>query len=468
LSYSSGTGRKNRGLGLAESNLGGYGTRLEGRYQEQDSRKIFAGIYGDKQFLGTQQSLFASVFERSDGTVYNVEYELPFRSLLQRDSWSFSVTSGDTVGRLFKNGEEYYIFRQQNDRFSALYTFAGPSKGAPFGDENEEYSGIYKGQKLLSRRYSVGYAYSSDEFSQADRQDYDDLDLDPATVSNDPADLPIPRRFSGPVVQYQTIQPNYISMNYIDRFDRVEDYNLGDELLVNVQLAPKSLGSMNDAVLGSANRSRGWRFTDSSFVRGEVGGSSRYEDGEILNTLLRTEVKFYDVLGDWFVGERFFGRHTFATNFYIDFGEDLDRDRQLTVGSDTSLRGYAANTFEGDKRLVLNVEERAHLADDILQLVSLGTAFFVDVGGATRDTLGSIVTDDLYGDVGFGFRIGFPRASGSGVVRMDVAFPLRDGPDGSGAFEPRFIFAAGQLFGANLRSEVVGAENASVNVGFDR
>jgi hemolysin activation/secretion protein len=138
------------------------------------------------------------------------------------------------------------------------------------------------------------------------------------------------------------------------------------------------------------------------------------------------------------------------------------------LGSDNYLRGYEMNTFEGDKRMALNFEERAHIADDIFQLVSLGTAVFVDVGGATRDALSAIVTDDLYGDVGFGLRFCFPRASGGGIVRMDVAFPLRDGPDGSNAWDPRIVFAAGQLFGARLRSEIVGAENASSGIGFDR
>jgi hypothetical protein len=54
------------------------------------------------------------------------------------------------------------------------------------------------------------------------------------------------------------------------------------------------------------------------------------------------------------------------------------------------------------------------------------------------------------------------------VVRIDVAVPLRDGPDGSKAGEPRIIFAAGQLFNARLRSEIIGAENAAANIGFDR
>jgi outer membrane protein assembly factor BamA len=466
LSYSSGTGGRNRGVGLTDSNLLGSAARIDTRYEEEYTRQSYGVLYTDPQFLGTRRNFLVGASDRSDGKTYQLGGGLPFRSLMQQDAWRMDTAGANTIGRLFKNGTEDYIFRQHLDDFSALYTFAGPTKA--FAEESQNYTGIYRGQKLLSQRFSVGYRYEAASFYQADAQDYKDLDLNPAEVSNDPSRLPSLRRFSGPVFQYQNIQPNFMTLTYIDRFDRPEDYNLGDESLLNVQIAPRTLGSAENALIPSFNRSRGWRFSDSSMLRGEIGGSGRWEEDRLANTLLRTEVKYYSILGDWFWGDQYLGKHTFATNFFIDFGENLDRDRQLPLGADTGLRGYEAFTFEGDKRLVLNIEERTHLVDDVAQLISLGTALFVDVGAASRDALGTMVTDDLYGDFGFGLRLGFPRASGSGVVRIDVAFPFRDGPDGSGAFEPRVVFAAGQLFGARLRSEQVGGQAASVGVGFDR
>lgn len=466
LSYSSGTGQTNRGIGVTEGNFLGGATRIDTRYQEQDSRKTYAVGVTDPQFLGTRQNFNAGFADRSDGQVYQAGIGLPFRHLLQRDAWSFEFSRQNTIGRLYQGGDEEYIFRQDLDNFQALYTFAGP--GAKPAPADDPYTGIYKGQRVLSQHYSVGWGYQSAAFLQADSSDYSDLNLDPNEVSNDPARLAANRRFSGPMVQYNNIQPEFISMNYIDRFDRVEDYNLGDESLANLQFSPRQLGSRENSFLFNVNRSRGWRFNERSFLRGELGGSSRLDTDQLNNTLIRAEAKYYSVIGDYFIGDTFLGRHTFASQFFADFGDDLDGDRQLLLGADNSLRGYEINTFEGDKRMALNVEERVHIADDVFQLVSLGAAFFVDVGGATRDSLYSIVTDDLYGDAGFGLRFCFPRASGGGIVRMDVAFPMRDGPDGSNAWEPRIVFAAGQLFGARLRSEVIGAENASSGIGFDR
>ena len=60
-----------------------------------------------------------------------------------------------------------------------------------------------------------------------------------------------------------------------------------------------------------------------------------------------------------------------------------------------------------------------------------------------------------------------PAASGTRVLRVDIALPLRDGPDGSDRYEPRIIFSGGQLFSGFLRSERVGGERATVDVGFD-
>jgi|694.fasta_scaffold13033_2 outer membrane protein assembly factor BamA len=466
LSYSSGTGQRNRGVGLTDSNLGGGATRVDWRYIEQASRTSYGFAVSDRQAFGTLHNMDLGIAERSDGTVYELIYGLPFRSLEQRDAWQIDAGKQDTVGRLWYAGTENYIFRQHLDDFTALYTFAG--KGAHPAEQDDPYTGIYKGQTILSQRYSVGIGYDNANFYQATEQDYKDLDLDPSTVSNNPADLPADRRFNGPLFQYQSVQPKFITMNYIDRFDRPEDYNLGDESLVLMQVAPTSLGSLYNAVLTTANRSRGWKTTDRSFLRGEIGGSTRIAQDQIENTLLRGEAKYYSVIGDLFMGERFLGRHTLASQFYLDWGERLDKDRQLLLGADTGLRGYEINTFSGDKRFVLNLEERTHLADDVFQLVSLGTAAFIDVGAANSNSIAELFSEDVYSDVGFGLRFCFPRSSGGGVVRIDVAVPLRDGPDGSKAGEPRIIFAAGQLFNARLRSEIIGAENAAANIGFDR
>ncbi|HQH28496.1 MAG TPA: hypothetical protein PLP17_13955, partial [Oligoflexia bacterium] len=58
------------------------------------------------------------------------------------------------------------------------------------------------------------------------------------------------------------------------------------------------------------------------------------------------------------------------------------------------------------------------------------------------------------------------RSSGGAVIRIDVAFPLRNGPDGSSEFEPRLLISTGQYFSARLRSEALSSQAARVSAGF--
>jgi hypothetical protein len=95
----------------------------------------------------------------------------------------------------------------------------------------------------------------------------------------------------------------------------------------------------------------------------------------------------------------------------------------------------------------------------------VGGALFFDVGGATDENLGRLFSDRLYPDAGVGFRIAFPRSTGSQVLRIDLAFPMRDSPDGSG-IQLRVSVGGGQAFDSRLPSETVGAENANELVGF--
>ncbi|MEZ4755039.1 MAG: hypothetical protein R3A13_12185 [Bdellovibrionota bacterium] len=448
FSFSSGDGENKFAAGLAESNLAGTGKRLEALFSDDNDRQTVETVWEDPRLLNTKNKLLAAYLASSDGEQYIFSLGKPFRSLVEERSWITKFNDNDFVGKLFENSDEKFIFRQKQTNLGAAITF---SDGDP---------------EKSRKRYTVGYNYDDTRFSQANQNDYLDVGLDPDLVSNDPQFLAENRRFSGPTFTFQSIEPEYISMAYIDRFERVSDYNLGNTYSLTSQFAPEALGSREDTFLFGAQTSKGWLFNNSSFLRSELRGSSRAAGDDLDNSLLAAEIKWFNVLGSLFVGDHFLGKHTLAANFTIDYSDDLDQDRQFRAGGDNALRGYEAKTFNGDKRLVLNLEDRFHLVDNVFDLVSLGGAFFIDVGGASYDQYSDILQDQLYSNVGFGLRLGIPKSSGERTIRIDIAFPLRDGPDGSGEFEPRIIFSGGQLFSSRLRSEP--SETETVAVGLDR
>ncbi|MBX7144970.1 MAG: hypothetical protein K1X79_11000 [Oligoflexia bacterium] len=450
FSFTSGTGNQKLAAGLAENNLLGLGKRVEALYEEDRNRSSYSALYDDPRVWGTLNRALVAHLERTDGDETLFLFGRPFRSLVDKFSWETNLNTSNTIGRLFENGDERFIFRQRHTDLGLGYTMA-------HGDP-----------KVSVGRYSLGYRYQDDRFSDADAGDYADLSLNPNNLSHDPDLLADLRRFTGPSFGYEQVEPDFIKMTYIDRFEYEADYNLGNDLSLTGFAAPGFMGSSRDTFLFSGNDSVGYRFSNTAFVRGELGGSTRVDDDGLANSIVRTEIKFYDVLGLLELGNLPLGRHTLAANLTLDIGSDLDRDREFLLGADTGLRGYTAKTFTGDRRLVFNLEDRVHIADDVFKLVSVGAAAFFDAGGSTRESLGELIGSHMYSDVGVGLRFAFPRTTGGRVFRIDLAFPLRDGPDGSNSFEPRLILTGGQLFGSYLRSETDGPERASVGIGFDR
>lgn len=446
LSFSSGTGNDKYAAGLSEGNIAGTGKRLEFLYANDDGRQILETVWEDPRVWGTKNKLLAAYLARSDGQQYVLSAGKPFRGLVEEYAWNTDLNSDDFVGKLFENGTENYIFRQEEVNLGGGYTFA---TGNPEKRRN---------------RYKFGYNYDDTVFTEATESDYDDINLDPDEVGNEL--VPDDRRFSGPTFTYQSIEPDYISMNFIDRFSRVSDYNLGINYSATLQVAPDSFGSSDDTLLFGAQISKGWLTSNSSFLRAEFIGSSRATNDGLENSILGLESKWYSVLDHKYWGDLYLGKHTLAARFLTDYSDELDQDKQFRAGAGNSLRGYKARSFNGDKRLILNLEDRFHVIDGIFNMFNLGGVLFFDAGGASYEPFSTLVQDEIYADVGFGFRIGIPVSSGERIVRMDIAFPVRDGPDGTVAWEPRIVFSGGQLFSSRLRSEP--SETETVAIGLDR
>ncbi len=448
INLSSGGGTDKKAIGLTESNLFGYGKRLEFLVADDEGRQKVEAVWDDPRLFGTYQRLTVGHFQRSDGFRTIGAYGRPFRSLVEKSSWGFEADVFDLVGRLFEATDERFIFRQRRLSFGGGYSLAG---GNP---------------EKRRRRFSLGYRFSRDEFSEADRADFNDINLAFNPALSDPSNLAENRRFSGPFVSFQQIRQDFLSINFVDRFDRIQDFNLGNELNLGAQFAGKAFDSRQDELLLTASDSQGWRVTPTAFLRASLASSMRIDDVGAENMRLRTEVKFYNILGPKFYRGVFLGKHTLALNFAADYGEKLDRDFEYLLGARNGLRGYEDRSFSGDQRFVFNAEDRFHFVEDVFRLVSVGGALFFDAGGTGRNGFADILKDELYADVGFGFRFGLTRSSGGSVLRIDVAFPLRDGPDGSERFEPRLLLTSGQLFSSFLSTETSAKSTAQVSSGF--
>jgi len=134
---------------------------------------------------------------------------------------------------------------------------------------------------------------------------------------------------------------------------------------------------------------------------------------------------------------------TLVSHLQFDEGWNLDREEQFFADGANGLRGYRLHSFEGNKRLVWNLEHRLFSGREILQLASFGAAVFFDAGTATPQGR-PLSLSEVKSDIGVGLRVAISRASTNSILRIDAAYPLN--PDPLGRKGWLISFSSGQVF----------------------
>ena len=115
---------------------------------------------------------------------------------------------------------------------------------------------------------------------------------------------------------------------------------------------------------------------------------------------------------------------TFVADARGDFSSGLFRDHEFVAGGDDGgLRGYPVNFIGGSRRLMMHLEDRVTIAQDLFHLMSLGVVGFFD-GGEVWGRGRSLEASNFLATVGVGLRIAGTRGSLQIPVRLDFGFPL--------------------------------------------
>jgi hemolysin activation/secretion protein len=169
------------------------------------------------------------------------------------------------------------------------------------------------------------------------------------------------------------------------------------------------------------------------FLYGLASWNARHRDGELQNSIARFRLNWVQKLSR---------RRVFLAKADFLYGTNLDPEVQLRLGAESGLRGYPVRQFNGDRSLLFSAEGRWFLADDVLRLVSIGVAAYVESGFAWPEP-SPIALDDLHSDVGVSLLLGATRVSASSPgVRVDLAYAL-DPVEGRG----RWLLSAGSSLG---------------------
>lgn len=377
--------------GLEEGNLLGLGKTVSYERSYDGSKQSNSYGYGDPRFLGTRLGLRGDYTRNTNGDQITTDLARPFYSLDAEHALgaAWQRTLGDDS--LVRDGTEYSKFR----------------KSVRLVDGS--YGRRLSGDQDFVQRGEVGWY--SEKFH-----------FDP-TSETIAGTLPASRELSGPTAGYSWVQPHYIKEVNIDRMERVEDFNLGNELKTRAGFMGAATGSDRDRWFFNASDQQGVSLGKGRFLLARLSASSRLASGNWENGLLTAGVNLF-----W--KTNWTRERTLVLHAEGSCGRYLDPQNQLSLGGNSGLRGYKNDSFVGGKSILFNLEDRFFFDREWFHLVRFGGVFFVDSGVAVPEGSGFSFAR-FKTDLGAGLRLAGTRSRSGGVARIDIAYALSGGPGGS-------------------------------------
>jgi outer membrane protein assembly factor BamA len=387
-------GNTSGSLSARERNLLGLGKELAFKFSTDQDRSTDSFAYLDPRLFGTRLRLFFERRSSSDGDGEAFSFHRPFYSLDSR--WTAGVRGSRNLEArpVYSDGEEIAEFDNETESGRIFYGF---SRGL---------------KDHVVKRYTFAWTYNSTR--NRPREELPD--------DFPPEEVPIDRTVSAPQFSYRRERSEWIEERNVIRMARPEDFNLGTVLEIETAVNTEALGGTDDELLLDALVAWGMRTSRHGLLFFKTDLDGRYGAGSAGQSLVSFETTYYD-------GR--LPRQTLVAHLKLDVGVSLDSSDRLLLGGDEGLRGFESRILEGDRRLILNLEDRFWTGREILHLAHLGAAAFVDVGNAWGGP-NSSGFGLLHSNVGVGLRFDASRASQGGLLRFDFAFPVsgdrRDGP----------------------------------------
>jgi hypothetical protein len=375
---------------LEETNLLGTGRSVSVSYEKDIDRIKRSFLFQDPYLFRPFWRGTILVSQNSDGRRRFLELARPFYSFHAPWSADAFVNRDSEDEKIYDGGVTASTFRRNHREWLLFYgrALVRSDRGAT--------------------RLSAGFDSVDDEFQ-------------PSAVDPSPI-VPEARQFRYVFVEFESVGNSFLTLNYVNQGSRYEDFNLAPRLFVKAGYSPRALGAGESSGLLEAEASGGRAFGAESFAQGDLFFQTRLAGG-IQNAILSGFAGFV----------RRFSRgripQTLVARIQFDRGWRLDRDVQFAADGATGLRGYRLHAMTGDRRVILNVEDRFFSRKEFLQLVSPGAVVFVDTGTAAPEGR-ALRLSDFRTDVGAGLRLGIARAGNNNILRIDVAYAFNADPQG--------------------------------------
>lgn len=394
-------GENTVGFGLSDNNFLGTGKGILFNYQSDEDRRGYTVAYNDPNVADSRWAANLMVVDNDDGERFQGSVRYPFFSLDTRRAF---LLSGDD----FTRDEGLYFLGEKHWEFSAETRQLRVAGGWSAGLEGR-----------FVNRWLLGYGYEEQRFGLPDAL----LQTFPLLEQPD-------REFGYPFVAFERLEDDHEKRINLDHVRRTEDVSLGRRYYGELGLSSSATGGSGDHLIGRVSVTDAAWITPRHLVsvQGHVNGYYDLDERRGENLVAAGGISYrYQQAEAW----------SLLVQGSAAAMHNPTLDRQLLLGGSDGLRGYPNRYQIGDRRFLITVEERYYSDLYPWRLFRLGAAAFVDVGRAWyHDEAPAWVPDDRSADhfdvlsnAGVGLRLESTRTRGDLVLHLDVAFPLRSGPD---------------------------------------
>ncbi|MBX3044537.1 MAG: hypothetical protein KF896_12550 [Ignavibacteriae bacterium] len=413
LLFGTGGGVTNYGGRLQEFNLLGTGTAVTAEALYRGENNIGwqgIGIIEKQRLFRTELTLFASLLSNEYRTNQYIELYKPFRTL--DTEYSYGFTGLNSFG-------EDFIF-QGRDSFIL----------APF----EEQVGRFYFSKSWRKQDRI-FATGMIEYHQVDRP-----------MENTRQVFDNSGKF---LLMFSSVSQDF----YIS--EKVNYYHVEDMVVGGYGSATLgkifSIGSRGEDRYYVGAQGEVSYYNGRSYLYGMMTGASAFSQSVATYTYQEFLGLGFTKIADGLV---------LAARFRQQTAWNWRAFRQLVLDNDFGLRGYDANIFSGENRIISNVELR-YFPDLPVWIVNLSGVAFWDIGAVWNQD-NEIWETPFYNAAGLGLRIHFNKSSSpSHTMRIDFAYNFHDGKFGGIILSTKQLFSAfgnhdyklPQIFGSGIDLE---------------
>ena len=437
-------------LQFREPNLFGSGQSTLWRYERiseigEKTRSLVRGRYNNPRLFNSYWGFDGEYIQKRDGDSLLVLLERPQYTLKSR--WSASVRFSESVNPIFwyENAEKTDIFEQN---LQGIYA----NVRRYFGDRHQQnYIGLW----TASRRSK----YVPLEKFRASGAMLENRDI----------------KRIGFTLGRQRIA--YHKARFLRRMGREENFLVGSQYALSLGYASPLYASDRSESYAELALGSGWMHADRFFNLTTFAFSTNFRT-RIERSILQAQTAWFytDVFntGEIYTLETGFRENglfdfhqTFVAQFKTEMQFGWSGRSQVLLGAFDGLRGYAYRQFSGEKMMLLSLESRTIFGGTVFRKVDEALAAVATAVARPfsdrRVHLGVMLSGVVFADigyiwngkhtfnlaspkrsVGFGLRGSLSQFSGTGILRVEFAFPLD--PPFSPSLKPRIFYGQERAF----------------------